>query len=1058
MSRKLTLIIVLLCAAFALAALQPEFATDPAISPDGNQICFVYSGDLWLVPFQGGSARRITNTEAAEWSPCWSPDGKFIAFNSNREGTTYTYLISSAGGSAWSVFSESYSVSDWFSDSQNLLCTRYNLNFGSSLYKVPVDGTRPTLLAEIGDRYASLSPDNTKIIFNRHGDPYREAYQGALAGELWQIDISTKVYSKLTDTPYTERYPRYSSTSNSLYFCASDGDRFQVYKVDGLDFSTKTQLTDLNQWSARDISIARKNDRIVFECFDEIWRYDPARTGDAKAAKVDIFVNEDMWTQDLQKETLNDEVSSFAVSGDELLLAFKYGYDTFFIPRKGGDVKQVTHDQATVGNMEFLDDKRTLLMQLLEDGKNELYTVKCDSTMSISPFDWFGKDSLDVEGFSRDSKGRWVIYYGDKRLSSRIAIADKDLQNLRPLSVNRPVVSNVAFNSTGEYAVFATTREDVWTRELWLYDLIKNTSTKLINDDSWINNINWTNDEKSLLLSRSGGIYRLDLVPRDEFEYDKDNWKEIFTPELTLPSETSAGDTTATRVTTDTVPAVQDTTMATKPDKEPQHKELNIVWAGLDKRLKLILSDPGASLTVQKVIDDSTFYYLSDSFDSNDPAVLKKANIYGSNVKKEFELGKYVESLNWVNDTLYYMQDGKISYYNTGKGADKQVTAAYDYAYSTKLLNMRVFEQAWGKFGLNFYDPNMHGKNWQTLYELYHPFAEKARSIGDIAAIINEMIGDVNASHTGFYPRNEDKGPVKTTANLGVEYDYTTVLPVGITIKLAYPTSRLASLYNIKSGDIILAIDGKSITPRTPIDSLLADKVSKKIRITCLCDSLTKEAVITGLSWGENRSLYYTWKVNHSKEIVDSLTAGRIGYVHIPAMGYRDYDNFQREVFRDNADKEALIIDVRGNSGGHVHDDIISLLNRKPYAWSTSRRYTGEKNLEPRRNWMRPTIVLVDESSFSDGEIFPTVYQELKLGKLVGVPSSGSVIGTWEFDLLDGSSMRLPGSGWYKMDGTNMEGHGVVPDIIVENTPEDEIAGKDAQLLRAVEEILKEVQ
>jgi tricorn protease len=203
--------------------------------------------------------------------------------------------------------------------------------------------------------------------------------------------------------------------------------------------------------------------------------------------------------------------------------------------------------------------------------------------------------------------------------------------------------------------------------------------------------------------------------------------------------------------------------------------------------------------------------------------------------------------------------------------------------------------------------------------------------------------------------------------------------------------------------------------------------------------------------------LHYNDKIDKNKKLVRELTQDRIGYVHIPAMGNQDYENFRREVFRDNADKEALIIDVRGNSGGHIHDKLISMLNQRYYAYSSSRRYSGKLNPEPRGIWAKPTILLVDEHSFSDGEIFPTVYQELKLGKIVGQPTSGSVIGTWEFRLLDGSSMRLPGSGWYRLDGTNMEGNGVQPDILVENKPEELIAGKDSQLLKAIEEILKEL-
>jgi tricorn protease len=320
------------------------------------------------------------------------------------------------------------------------------------------------------------------------------------------------------------------------------------------------------------------------------------------------------------------------------------------------------------------------------------------------------------------------------------------------------------------------------------------------------------------------------------------------------------------------------------------------------------------------------------------------------------------------------------------------------------------------------------------------------------------MIGDVNASHTGFYPRDERSLPYRTQAYLGLEYDYSQVPDKGIAVRTAYPTTRLASFYGIKAGDLLTHVDGVEITAKIPVDSLLLDKVGKKVRLQFLADGLSVEAVVTGLSFGENRRLFYDYKTSRSKKKVEELTQGRIGYVHIPAMGNRDYDSFYREVFRDNADKEALIIDVRGNYGGHVHDQLISLLSKRPYGYSTSRRYSGEMYTEPRRAWMKPTIVLVDENSFSDGEIFPIVYQELKLGKVVGYPSSGAVIGTWEYDLIDGSSMRMPGSGWYKLDGTNMEGSGAMPDIIVENSPEDIIAGRDKQLQRAVEEILEELK
>jgi tricorn protease len=204
--------------------------------------------------------------------------------------------------------------------------------------------------------------------------------------------------------------------------------------------------------------------------------------------------------------------------------------------------------------------------------------------------------------------------------------------------------------------------------------------------------------------------------------------------------------------------------------------------------------------------------------------------------------------------------------------------------------------------------------------------------------------------------------------------------------------------------------------------------------------------------------MWYEYKIERNKRKVEQATGGKVGYIHVPAMGTTNYDDFYRDYFKDNADKDAVILDFRGNVGGRIHDDIISLLIREPYAFSTRRAYGTLPRVEPRSAIYVPTIVLVDEHSFSDGEIFPIIYQQLRLGKVIGFPSSGAVIGTWQMSLLDGSSMRMPGTGWYRVDGSNMEGTGAMPDIIVEHSLNDIISNNDKQLQRAIEEIVKELR
>ncbi|MDY0152508.1 MAG: hypothetical protein RBS43_09585, partial [Candidatus Cloacimonas sp.] len=730
LARLIFILAIMLTA--SLYAVEPSFAGDPSISPDGTKVCFTYEGDLWIVPFSGGIARKITETPSLEWNPQWSPDGEHIAFASNRDGDSYLYLIPAGGGQATVIVRENMNVSDWFSDSKNLLCNKYSLRWGRSFYKVPIDGSRPQLIAEIGARYASLSPDNTKIVYQQSGYAYREAYKGSGNGDLWQLDIASKKYTKLTNTDLSELYPRFSHNSDDLYYCASDGDKFQLNKVTKLKFSKPTKLSKLERFSARDISIARSNDRITFEYFDKLYTYDPTTKGEQiNMLMVDIAADD--WQDTIVRSKAVNSFDNYAVSPDELVVGFNHKYDSFFMPRKEGEVKQITFDHSGFSNMQFIDN-RTLLLTRLDGGKNRLYKAKADSVISLEALDWFGADSLNVEDFYRDDEGRWTILYDDYYRHNKIAIADSGMVNIRLIETPWSVTTNFAINKQGTHAVYGTIRDDSYIRELYLYDLKTGENRRLLADDAWLASLVWTPDNRSILMTRNRAIYRLDLVPRDEFEYETDNWKEILAPPLSVIDSLKAEIEKEKELILETSVEVADSTAVTK---------LEIVWEGLDKRLYSVIPSIFESLFVLKTISDSTFYYIVDASFTDKASSLKKANIYGQNIKEEFSFGKDVGAYSWVNKSVYYIEDSKLKYYNTANSSRKEIHNDFDYKVDEALLNRRVFEQVWGVFGDNFYDPDMHGQNWKQIYNLYRPYVDKARSIQDIAEIVYEMIGDV---------------------------------------------------------------------------------------------------------------------------------------------------------------------------------------------------------------------------------------------------------------------------------------------------------------------------
>lgn len=1044
----------------------PGFPKDPAISPDGKEVCFVFDDDLWIVPFQGGDARRLTATKGREWGPIWSPDGQWIAFTSNREGQGYPYLISAKGGEAQPIIRESYSVADWFNDSKHLLVLRGNTEFGTSMYKLSLSGERPTLLGDIGERWATLSPDNRQIVFSRNGYAHREAYTGSLNGELWQFDIATKDYTRLTRTDHSERYPRFSHSSNALYYCYSDGQSFQLTRVDNMNFKKPVTLSNFRSFSARDLTVARANDRIVFEYFDEIYKYDPAVSKKNRVSKLDIRIASDLWQNPIRDFEMKNDLVDYAVSDDERLVSFTYKYDNFIVPRKGGQPKQITDDHSGWANMIFINDKQ-LVLSKLDHGREKLFTttIEKDKDPVLIPIKWFGADSLSIQDIHKDANGRWQIKYQDHISAGRIAFGDKGKTDLLDMNAPGLVISDFAVNKSGTHAAYCSIDNEYYMRGLYIYEFATDSHRKVLSDERNISNIYWSKDNRSLIFTRNRNLYRLDLVPRDELEYDEDYWAQVFEPIKEETKQKDSGDSKDKDKTEGDVTIDDDGLYVMEIDSKPKEKEaekperpVEIVWEGLDKRLFELYQGSSSNLTIVRVLSDSTFLFLDRPWFAQTNPSLNKGDIYGKNKKEQTTFSKESLAFKLVGETLYYLDNYALKSYDLNGGKKNDIPISMDYSYDVQKLNGRVFEQAWGLFADNFYDPNFHGQNWQQLYDKYRPYVNKARNIDDVGGIIDEMVGDLNASHTGFYPRQDEPGHYKYIARLGLEFDYSEILPKGIKIARVYPNTRLASYYKIKAGDILTHIDKEEILPKTSLGVLLEGKVDKLISFSILSDGKVIEGQVQGMGGQKFYQLFYDFEVNRSRQKVEKASGGRVGYIHVPAMGTENYDNFYHDFFRDNNDKQAMILDFRGNRGGRVHEDIISLLTKKNFGYTLSRTYGPELRPEPRFGITVPTIVLVDENSFSDGEIFPIVYQELKLGKVIGYPSSGAVIGTRERTLLDGSRMRMPGTGWFKIDGTNMEGTGARPDIIVEHSLNDIVANNDKQLSRAIKEILRELK
>lgn len=1022
---KRSLIIICLFAATMLMSFEPHFMNWPTISPDGEQVCFEYKNDLWLVPFNGGTAQKITSTQAEEWHPKFSPDGKKLAFNSNRDGWTSVYLYDLQSAEIENVTKEDFNILSWFPDSRSLLARGYETGKGTIFYEVELNGEFKEITSFAG-RNASLSKDGNKIIFDRRGNIYRESYTGSFNGDLWMYDIKTQEFERLTKTEYSEKYPVFASEKNTIYFAGSDGSIFQLYKADINDIDNKVQLTKFDKWSARKLSLAVSNDRLIFERFDELWKYDPVKK---KVSKLQIEIDQDCYVNLDEREKVKNRVSDYAVSDNGKLIVFSYKFDLFAVPEKGGDVKQITFDQKGIDDIEILNDDQTIIFTKRFDGQLQLCKVNIKDITKIEKIKWSNNKYIDWI----DRVGKTIVFgFSKGNKKGQIALADSMCNNIDTIIDDQYVFGNISISGDERFMFYVETLPEDWTHHLYLYSFENNDKQLLYNHEGWINNFNWGKDNKSAFFTENGDIRRVDLLARKDFYNEEDNWKDILNP-----------------------PKKKDKDK--KKDKKEKKDPLKIDTENFTDRIETIISKQGYNWIVH-VKDDSTLYYINRN---NDKHYLRKADYTGENDKLIKVLGKDLGHLrfNEENKKFYYVIKKTLKKLSPKKGKKAEmIMMDYKYAYNKFDLNYDVFDQVWVEFGKGFYDPDMHGVNWKRSRKEFSKYLKYADDPDILKRIIDEMIGEVNASHTGFYPRSDVDYKTYQTAYFGFELDYQKFPKEGVRIKKVYKNSKLNKPHNIKAGDVLLFVDGEEVGKRKDIVSQFKNKIGEKVKLAIMSQDTLKVVTLKGLTFRQNYNLYYDNWVEERRQRVEDLTDGRIGYMHIRSMNNSSYRKFVQDLFAENADKEALIIDVRNNGGGYIHDRLVEILTKKPYALSSYRYFDGKTKYKNPGNIVDvPMVLLINENSFSDAEIFPTLFKQLNLGKVIGMPTSGSVIGTGHYYFMDGSSMRMPSTGWFTPTGKNMEGNGVQPDIYVDPTPKQVIKDDDVQLKRAVEELLKEL-
>ncbi|TBN06362.1 PDZ domain-containing protein [Hyunsoonleella flava] len=1072
---KLFTIIALVFAGIGMA--QNPLINFPAISPDGQTIAFNYQGDIWTASVNGENPRRLTVHEAYDTKPVWSPDGKHIAFISERFGNNDVYVMPVTGGmpKRLTYHSASDVITDYTADGYILFSTRRNfvqVEREGETHIISEDGGTPKRYLDATGFDAALSPNGKFVVFVKGSCRLeREAYRGPANRDIWLYDIKNDNYTKLTDYDGNDFYPQWGD-NNTIYFQSSRSGKYNVHQLKINDSGAKTgavsQITDFIDMGIFSYQISKNGTDLIMTKGNTIYVVN-AKTKAQKNVNIDIA--SDYRFDPVVHKTFSSNVSDIAISPNGKYAAINIRGE-IFVRETAKDKKRtvnLTKSSFRDTDATWLNDS-TLLFISDRDGQKDVYLVKSDNDNESDIFktlkhkiERITKTTDDENNLVLSPDGKSIVYNLGR---GKLVVANIDskgkMSNKKTLLDGWATPSGASWSPDSKWLAYSLSNLD-FNSEIYIHKA-DNSSTPI--------NISmhpkqdrgpvWSPDGKKLMFSSNRNNSDYDVwftwLTKADWEKTAEDWEEDTDDSKEKDKKGDKKDD------------------KTKKDKKPKVKPTVIDFDDIHERQVQVTSYVGGEFGQLFSKDSKTIYYTtgngsrgdaeteSDLFkikwDGKDRKALTTKSTRPSNITVDKKRSK-----------LYLTKRGSLSSINLSNDKSESLSFSAKMDIDYNIESQQIFNEAWKAINDGFYDPNFHGQNWESLRKKYEPLALNASTRTDFQRMFNWMLGQINASHMGLY-RVETREDLQRerTGLLGVEVEPTSNgnLKV-VSVVPTMPGDRSSS--QILLGDVITSVNGNALNKSTNVYEFLEGTANEKIYLEINRGGTSKEIVIRPKS--SNRAENYNAWVKERKRLTDKYSNGKLGYIHIQGMNWTSFERFERELTAAGLGKEGIVIDVRFNGGGWTTDYLMAVLNVKQHAYTVPRG--AAKNLEteqtkfinhypyserlPLASWTKPSIALCNQNSYSNAEIFSHAYKTLDIGTLVGVPTFGAVISTGGTGLIDGSYVRMPFRGWYvKATKENMELGPAVPDIVVYNNPDDKAKNRDTQLKKAVDELLTQLK
>ena len=1063
---------LLLAARLLHAQAEPAAASsfaEPSLSPDASEIAFVSGGDVWTVPVGGGEARLLVSHPATESRPVYSPDGRKLAFVSTRTGGGDVYVLSFDGGDLRRItFDDQLDQLDgWSRDGRWLYfsSTSRDVSGMNDVYRVSAEGGTPMPVA--GDRYvneffSAPSPDGATLAISARGIAsgqwWRRGRSHIDQSEIWLVrgPAGQPRYTRLGDGEGKELWPMWSPDGATLYTVSDRSGAPNVWArpVAG---GAPRQLTRFSDGRVLWPSISRDGRRIVFERGFRIWSLDPA-SGEAR--ELAITRRGAPAGPAVERMVMNDGFTEMALSPDGRKVAFVARGEVFAAgSRDGGDAARVTTTPAAESQVAWAPDSRRIAYVSLRDGTPNLFLYDF-ATRAETRLTRGGEGSHSPR-FSPD--GRRIAYVrGARELrlleldGGRDRVIATGLLEIVPLVSDRPF----AFSPDGRWIAYAAADPRLF-RNLQVVSTAGGESRPVsFLANTFGNTISWSPDGTFLLFetgqrTEASQLARVDLLPRTP-RFREDQFRDLFQQEM--PRSPSSPRPDSAR------PAAPDSAARDSSRGRADPRNVRIDFTDIRRRLSAL--PVGVDVDYQAISPDGKWVMMIAG-----SAGRRNLWLYSlDELAREQPVARQLTSTPggkgdayWTPDSkeIFYLDAGRIHSVAVEGGAQPKplaVNAEMEVDFAAE--KMAVFEQAWTYLRDHFYDERFHGVDWNAVHARYAPQVAGTRTPDEMRRVLSLMVGELDASHLGVSPPPGTTTP--STGRIGVRWDAAEYERSGrLRVAELVPLGPAAVAGGIAPGDYVLAVDGTAVGPHTNVDELLAFRIGRRValRVASQPGGSAREVAVRPVNAATEKGLVYREWVEKNRAYVERVSGGRLGYVHMFDMGEASLQQLYVDLDAQNQARDGVVIDVRNNNGGFVNVYATDVFARRPYLVMTPRGYPsaparaqlGQRALE------RPTVLVVNRHSLSDAEDFTEGYRALGLGKVVGEPTAGWIVFTWNVPLVDGSIVRLPRSRITTLAGQTMELNPRPVDVAADRPVGESYEGRDSQLDAAVRQLLSQI-